>query len=575
MIFSRDFPNKIRSIVSIVAVVSKKVKLKAKGKDFTGLCPFHNEKTPSFSVNTQKNFYYCFGCGAGGDIIKFVAETEKLNFNEAVIKIAQDFNIAIPQQQKININHNQQQLLTLIAQIFQKNLKNNLVAYQYIDKRGINPEICNLFQIGFANDSYSELVNILHKKNFSDQDLLETGIFSQKNGKIFSKMKNRIMFPIFDQAHQVIAFGGRCLDNSLPKYLNSAETTLFKKSQTLYNFSLAKKHIYQQQFAILSEGYIDVISLYQHGFCNAVSALGTAVSSDHLQQLFAITNKIIVCLDGDNAGKRAANRLVDIALPLITTKKAVYFVFLPNNLDPDDFLKQNKATGLQDLINNAIPLSQAIFDSAISQIDINNNSAEKKIILQQYFDEKLKLITNNICKKHFASFFQDKIFFLGKKNHKNYIETPQLPKSSFTQQEKLILIIVSFLIKFPNLIDYEDEYFNLRELEFNHKNLSECKDFVIDASDRNQKIIELLANSQFSCYVGQINENMSQPSLNENNLETKFKITLLKNFCLELELQYQQQLQSLNISGQKLNEIANYKNSINNLIFQLEQQIFL
>lgn len=592
MAFPVNFATQIRSQIAISAVISKKIKLKKKGKDFLGLCPFHQEKTPSFTVSDAKGLYYCFGCGAGGDAVKFIAETEKLTYTEAIKKLAYDFNIELPKNQQTNRSLPKKYLiLNTILQFFKQNLQKNLSAQQYLLNRGLSEATINFFQLGFANNSYSDLVDLLKKQNFSNTEILETGIFGHKDSNIFNKFRQRIIFPIYNHQQQVIAFGGRCLDGSLPKYLNSAETDFFKKNKVLYNFALAKKNIINLDYALLVEGYIDVISLHQYGFLNAVSGLGTAISEHHLQQLFGITNKIISCLDGDQAGLRASKRLIDIALPLIDNNKSLSFVFLPNKLDPDDFLKLHGQENFQNLLNNAVNLSQAIFDFALQDLGIEKQqtkiSAEQKINLEEFLKQKLNLIKNISCKKHFANFFREQVFLLGRNSkyyHKNLdksFEKPSLPIFVFNQQENILLSILAFVVKFPNLIDYTDQHFNFRELVFQHSKLDDLKDFIINCFDENttqpaltELLIAKISNSEFNIYFAELQNKMHQPACSSRYLEQKLQILLLKNLVLNVENQYQQATKNVNFGFLQLQELLRYKTNIANQIQQLEQQIF-
>ena len=592
MAFPVNFAAQIRSQVAISSVIAKKVKLKKKGKDFLGLCPFHQEKTPSFTVNDAKGLYYCFGCGAGGDAVKFISETEKLTYGEAIKKLAYDFNIELPKNHKTNHSLPKKYLiLNTILQFFKQNLQNNLSAQQYLINRGLSEATINFFQLGFANNSYSDLVDLLQKQHFSTAEILETGIFGHKDNKIFNKFRQRIIFPIYNHQQQVIAFGGRCLDGSLPKYLNSAETNFFKKSQVLYNFAFAKKNISNLDYALLVEGYIDAISLHQYGFLNTVSGLGTAISEHHLQQLFGITHKIIGCLDGDQAGIRATKRLIDISLPLIDNNKSISFVFLPNNLDPDDFLKLHGKENFQNLVNNSVNLSQAIFDFALQDFGIDKQqtkiSAEQKINLEEFFKQKLNLIKNTSCKKHFANFFKEQLFLLGRntkyynKNLDKSTEKASLPIFIFNQHENILLSILAFIIKFPNLIDYTDKNFNFRELVFQHSKLDDFKDFIInycDENNENPQLTELLlakiTNSEFSIYLNELQNKMHLPACNNKHLEQKLQILLLKNLVLNVENQYQQAIKNVNFGFLQLQELLRYKTNIFSEIQQLEQQIF-
>ena len=322
MHFPKDFPDKLRSTILVSEVVGKKVKLKLRGKEFQGLCPFHNEKSPSFTVNDQKGFFHCFGCQAHGDVISFVMQNEGMEYPEAIEKLANDFSIPIPQVQVNYVQENQIDQDYLILEKINVFFETKLVseigrqALSYLQKRGISKVIIKKFRLGFAPNSYDELINFLKSEGFGESQIIASGIIGKnEKNQLYSKFRNRVIFPILDKKNRVIAFGGRCLGDELPKYLNSAETNFFKKSQTLYNYSYARKAIFDKSYAVVLEGYMDVISLFANGLENIVAGLGTALGEDHLKELFYITDKIIICLDGDSAGIRAAKRVSEIALP--------------------------------------------------------------------------------------------------------------------------------------------------------------------------------------------------------------------------------------------------------------------
>ncbi len=335
MQFAKNFPDQLKSKILISELIGKKVKLKLRGKDFIGLCPFHNEKSPSFTVNNEKGFYHCFGCSAHGDIISFVINNEGLDYKEAVIKLANDYAIPIPEVKFRQNNQNQPYdqisrdylLLAEICKFFENNLKNSAAAtaISYIKKRGISVDNIKKFRLGFAFNSYDSLNQHLLENGFTIEEILRSGVVGKSdNNKLYDKFRNRIIFPITDKRGRVVAFGGRSLNNEeMPKYLNSSETDLFKKSQTLYNYSLAHKAVFDKKYAIIVEGYMDVIALYTSGIENVVATLGTSMTKDHLQEIFTISEKIIICLDGDDAGVKAAKRSLEIALNLISPKKNI------------------------------------------------------------------------------------------------------------------------------------------------------------------------------------------------------------------------------------------------------------
>jgi len=600
MYFPQDFPDKLRSSILVSEVVGKKVALKKKGKEYSGLCPFHNEKSPSFTVNDQKGFYHCFGCQAHGDIISFEMSKEGLEFKEAVIKLANDFSIEIPLTKNFEKNNYSQnnrpfELLEEITKFFEKNLYQSFAneARKYLQKRGINSTIAKKFRLGFAPDSYDSLHNYLSEKNYSQKEILECGIIAKNDrGKIYDKMRNRIIFPITNKKNQVIAFGARTLGNDLPKYLNSQETEIFKKNQTLYNIANARKSIFDKSYVVIVEGYMDAISLASNGIENVVAGLGTAIGEHHLKQLFLITDKIIICLDGDSAGIRAARRLSDIALPLITAKKNIALAILPNNLDPDDFIKSFGANTFTKFLDNSNSLSQSLFDFALLDLDLENKAqivAEDRAKLEAILQQKTSLILDNSCRKHFTNFFRDSLFNLTRSNFKKNIKPTSglenqmkfsdlkalnsLPK----QAETIALQIISLIIFNPTLCSYQDDIFNLREVSFFDEKFTTLKEFIIDLIDNDSKnLLEMLENSEFNSYTNTFKTMVT--SLNRKNFdscENKLRILLLKDLLLKLELQYQESLHKTDdLHSNKIKEIFDYKNSIQVLIIQLEKDIF-
>ncbi len=424
MLFPKEFPEKLRSSILVSEVVGKKVKLKLRGKEFSGLCPFHNEKSPSFTVNDQKGFYHCFGCAAHGDVISFVMQNEGMSYPDAVVKLATDFSIPIPQVKFDQAREDKlsRDLLILenICQFFEKNLISDAgkTALSYLQKRKISPDNIKKFRLGFALNSYEALTKYLQAQGFSDLEISGCGVIAKnEQKKFYDKFRNRVIFPITNKKGQVIAFGGRTISDDLPKYLNSAETDLFKKNQTLYNFYFARKPIFSKSYAVVVEGYMDTISLAVNGIENVVAGLGTALGVEHLKELFFTTDRIVICLDGDSAGVRAAKRVSEIALPLISAKKNVAFAFLPNQLDPDDFIKQFGAQELEKYFASATPLSQSIFDFTLSDLGVDKKtkiSAETKAKIETSLMAKVATIQDATSKKHFTYFFKDQLFLLGK-----------------------------------------------------------------------------------------------------------------------------------------------------------------
>ena len=596
MQFPQDFPDKLRSSILVSEVVGKKVVLKKKGREFMGLCPFHNEKTPSFTVNDQKGFYHCFGCQAHGDIITFEMNQEGLDFKEAIYKLARDFSIEVPQVKnfkidQVNNDHLAYEILEEITKFFEKNLYLPIAqeARKYLQKRGINSVIAKKFRLGFALDSYESLTKHLQSKNYLEKDILQCGIIAKNDRqKIYDKLRNRITFPITNKKNQVIAYGARTLGNDLPKYLNSQETEIFKKNHTLYNIANARKAIFDKSFGVIVEGYMDAISLSANGIENVVAGLGTAIGENHLKQLFQITDKIIICLDGDSAGIRAARRLSDIALPLINVKKNIALAILPNELDPDDFIKTYGAQAFIKFLDEAKSLSQSLFDFAISDLslsDVNQIVAEDRVKLEEILHQKTSLIIDNQCKKHFTNFFKDCVFNLTRNNFKKNIKTNSivLNKTKFNnlgtinslpkQAENIALQIISLLITYPTLCSYSDDVFIFRDVNLFDEKFTTLKEFLIDLIDHQEKnLLEMLENSEFNSYNKALKPMISGLSQkNFDSCKNLFRILLLKDLLLQLEIQCQESLnKNDDLYSEKITEILNYKNSIKLLINKLE-----
>ncbi len=475
MQFSKDFPDKLRSSILTSEVVGKKVKLKARGHEFQGLCPFHNEKSPSFTVNDLKGFYHCFGCAEHGDVISFVMKTDGLDYKDAVLKLAEDFSIPVP---LVKINAAKESrlerdylILEKICQFFEKNLhgENGFEARNYLKKRDLNSLVAKKFRLGFSPNSYESLIDFLKNENFRDEEILQSGITGKnERGKIYCKFRNRIIFPITDKKNRVIAFGGRSLGEEMPKYLNSAETEFFKKNQTLYNFFLARKPIFSKGFAVAVEGYMDAISLAKNGLENVVAGLGTALGAEHLKDLFYTTDKIIICLDGDAAGIRAAKRVSEIALPLINAKKNIAFTILPNGMDPDDFIKEFGLRELEKTLENATPLSESLFEFALIELGIDKNkkiSAENKAKIEMNLAAKIEVISDPSSKKYFSLFFKDLLFSLGKKNQPKISRiglAKSYSKPAGSAADSITRAIIAMIIKYPHLTQFHDDDFDVR-----------------------------------------------------------------------------------------------------------------
>ena len=376
-----EFKADLLERVDIVSLISPHVELKPRGSNYVGLCPFHNEKTPSFSVNSSRQFYYCFGCGTKGDAIQFLMDYFSLSFVDALKELCQKSGVHYPVEQSMRnatpeskrqhqVRSDHKKLLLAAARFYRSRLALDSVAVSYLKKRGISGEVAAKFHIGYAGDSWNNL-----KEVFSDYEnnpnLLLVGLVkkSESGNKVFDRFRNRIIFPIFSKNGEVIAFGGRTIvdDNNSPKYLNSPETDLFIKSKELYGYFDAQRFIAKSQLVIVVEGYFDVISMHQAGFKNTVGTLGTALSSSHFLQLERIGREIVFMFDGDAAGKRAAWRAAQVVLANLNKQDVlVSFIFLPHNKDPDTFIREKGNEALANLLKSGIPLSTMILETICS-----------------------------------------------------------------------------------------------------------------------------------------------------------------------------------------------------------------
>ncbi|MEH6442325.1 MAG: DNA primase [Oceanospirillaceae bacterium] len=378
----QSFIDDLLARTDIVDIIDSSVNLKKAGKNYSGLCPFHKEKSPSFSVNPDKQFYYCFGCGAGGNAITFITEYENLPFPQAVEDLAKRAGIEIPkdtsnQRNNEHLYQAQFKILDLTAAFYQAQLKNNpskQTAINYLQSRGLDGNIAKQFGIGFAPAGWD---NLIKGVGFTDTDVshLERSgmlIRHEQKDSLYDRFRERIMFPIRDMRGRVIAFGGRILGDGKPKYLNSPETDTFQKGRELYGLYEARKANRKLEKVIIVEGYMDVVSLAQYNINYSVATLGTATSLHHIERLYKIVPEIIFCFDGDNAGLKAAKRALETLMPVIKDGQQAKFLFLPDGEDPDTLVRQKGKEHFEELIKNATPMSEYFFSSLSDNIDMDS-----------------------------------------------------------------------------------------------------------------------------------------------------------------------------------------------------------
>ena len=373
-----QFLEELRTRVSIAAVVGRRVRLTRKGREFMGLCPFHNEKTPSFSVVEDKGFYHCFGCGAHGDVLSFVMQTEGATFPEAVEKLAAEAGMEVPKATpQAAAEAAQRKSLYDVTEAACRWFEGELAkaggepAQRYLQGRGLKADTVKRFRLGFAPNSRGALLRHLKAEGIEEQDAIAAGLAKKNDdGRLVEYFFDRVIFPIADKRGRIVAFGGRTMGDGQPKYLNSPDGVLFHKGRLLYNLRNAAEAARRGEPVIVAEGYMDVIALAEAGFEGAVAPLGTAITEDQLGELWKLVDEPILCLDGDNAGRRAALRAADRALPLLAPGKTLRFAFLPAGEDPDSLLRGGGLESLKAAFAAARPLSDVVFDKVAEPLKL-------------------------------------------------------------------------------------------------------------------------------------------------------------------------------------------------------------
>ncbi|MFA5625955.1 MAG: DNA primase [Thiohalomonadaceae bacterium] len=385
----QSFIDELVSRVDIVEIIDAHVPLKKKGHEYTACCPFHDEKTPSFTVSQSKQFYHCFGCGAHGTALGFLMAYEHLGFIEAVEKLATELRLDVPREggEQKPRGPSLQPLYDMLgqcAQFYQKQLRQHpqhQQAIDYLKKRGLSGEIAASFGIGYAPPGWDNLLKALGQDASAQQQLLTTGMLIAKDdGRHYDRFRERIMFPIRDYRGRIIAFGGRILDQGEPKYLNSPETLVFHKGRELYGLYEVRQALREISRVLVVEGYMDVVALAQFGLRYAVATLGTAITHDHLERLFRTTAEVVFCFDGDRAGREAAWRGLENALPLMREGRQLHFMFLPDGEDPDSLIRRIGHAGFEQQIQQAQPLSEYFFSHISKQADISQLDGRARLV---------------------------------------------------------------------------------------------------------------------------------------------------------------------------------------------------
>ena len=382
-----DFIQQLLARVDIVEVIDRHVKLKKAGQNYMACCPFHNEKSPSFSVSPTKQFYHCFGCGVSGTAVSFLMEYSGMGFRDAVKDLAEGVGMALPQEanreasiERAQVAASLTEVMATAMQFYRRELKKSPKAIDYFKSRGVTGEIAARFGLGYSPDDWQGLKGAV--EDYTAAALVECGlVIDNDEGKRYDRFRDRVMFPIQDQRSNVIGFGGRIIGKGEPKYLNSPETPLFEKGRELYGLFQARRAIRDSQTAIVVEGYMDVVALAQNGVENVVATLGTATTPTHVQKLLRMADNLVFCFDGDKAGQRAAWRALEQSLPVVVDGKDVRFLFLPEEDDPDTFVRRLGKDAFLAELGEAKHLSAFLFEALSAQVDLANEEGRTRLLM--------------------------------------------------------------------------------------------------------------------------------------------------------------------------------------------------
>jgi len=594
MFFPPRFLEDVKTKVALSSVIGKKVKLIRKnGNQFLGLCPFHKEKTPSFTVNDDKGFYHCFGCGAHGDVFSYLTEMEKLSFPEAVQMLAEMAGMPLPKQEKHDAEkaaqqHSLYEIMEKTCVFFEKMLYSPAgeQALKYLHGRGLTDADIQHFRLGYA-PSGGMLRSYLLKNGFKESDLIEVGLVGKSkepDKPNFDYFRNRVMFSITDKRGHIIAFGGRVMEKAEPKYLNSPETVLFHKSENLYALSLAQDTMRKNAAAILVEGYMDVIALHKIGLTQAVAPLGTALTEQQIEILWKYAQEPIICFDGDGAGMHAAQRAAHRALPILKEGCSLKFVFLPDNLDPDEFAKLHGKKAFESLLADAKPLKWLLWNELT--VGKNFETPEQFAALEKQTSELLENIKNNTVRGYYEKEFKLELRKFTKEmmyqnQHGNVKKTlPSMNVNIIPALSPLvndIKMLLTYLVLFPNL--YATYMDALSELKITDKKAlrlmeiltTELMDNPTITAEQLHELLETKYSKNIFIYLKTELETLERAQKTEHLAQHEFKErlkalncsllqeqidTLIKEFKQSQDPQIWTQIVSLKQELEKAQEVA-------------------
>ena len=572
MAFNKIDLDNIKSKIPISSELEKKTKIVKKGKDVWCCCPFHNEKTPSCKINDDLGNFYCFGCGAKGDIFTIYQDLFNYTFLDAVKELSERAGV------KINFNNNSYskqdnnilKILDTATKWFENNLSSeNNECTKYLEKRQLSKETVKSFKLGYSFSSQGSLYQHLKDLSFQDKEILKSNVVKKDNNNKFRDFfYKRLIFPISNIQGNVVGFGGRVLDSSNPKYINSPESNHFKKREMLYNLNLAKNVARQKKNLLICEGYMDVISLYQNNIKSVVAPLGTSFTEEQLKLSWRFTDKPTIMFDGDEAGKRASYKAAIMSLPYLLPNKSLQFISLPNNTDPDTYLINHKINNLINLLKNPINLVSYIFNVSSGGVSLNN--ADQKISYDKYLDDLIESIKDKKIQYFYKSEFKS-MFFNKLRGSSSKTKLQTIPKKITSLKRKQIYSFIVSAINHPKVrskiietiltnIDMDENESNIiKHLNTLDKNLIELKDILAQFSPKIREFVEsnILKSSIYELFPYSNPKYDSELSLEEikestNNLNTR--LSNLKKINKSLNT-FQENNTSLN--WEELQKISN------------------
>lgn len=464
--YDRNFTDELRTRLSIVDIVGRRVPLVKKGQNYWGCCPFHNEKTPSFSVNEDKGFYHCFGCGEHGDIISFVMKSENVDFKTAITELAAQAGLKMPDYkpkpaEQVAREESYIQIMSGACDIYQKLLfdVSGAHALEYVRRRGFSDDMIKKYRIGYAPKN-----NVIANKfvNVKQDNLLATGMCRRGDYGMYDFFRDKLMFPIFNARGQIVAFSGRSLDGSEPKYINTTDTELFHKRRTIFGFNFARDAIHRANRSIVVEGQIDAIQMQCNGFPETVAPLGTALTEDHIAMLCKANRNIVFCFDGDTAGQKAAARACDIVMPFLRDASDVRFAFVTGGKDPDEVLKSGGADAMRKIIDDATPLVDFLWHIANAGFNVSTPGGRSQS--EKFIKQKTDKITDVNLRTEYEQEYKQRIFNNWHKWKKN---SQNIPRVNMPTVDDITKNTVIFIVNnYPQIAERYGDFLATLNINF-------------------------------------------------------------------------------------------------------------